>query len=259
MKKYRKYIATAIASCLALCTLAAAYTPYVTASHKIASAYVFGYSDVTVDAYPAVMDEICAEARIYNDSTGSVMARNSGCQSAVTDYKVTATCSSSVFSSGSQYYIEAYGAVYFVEQLSGQNFRDFDYDYFTYSNGRMLATEEVSTEETTVARNKQILRGERILESFEITPSQYIGIDNTSLGNYLTTDDHVSIKQAVPVNAGDTIPVFFMNSAGDELLVVKQSASALNYLYTFTKQDDGAWVLSTPMTKQDSVSYLEII
>ena len=100
------------------------------------------------------------------------------------------------------------------------------------------------------------IRVNHIFETFNMPPEQYTFAWFYELLDYVETDDYTYILSAMGIQPGSTSPSFFI---GDDILFcVCQDPDAVNYLYEFTKSEDGMWELSETRQLQDIGRYQDV-
>lgn len=159
------------------------------------------------------------------------------------------------------YAYDGFGTVNYIDQLNADDETCYDHLTLTISSGGITASTAIGAPSisATSRANAFAERGREIAKSFDINTSEYTCILSSDFAKYINSvKEYFSISDSIALAFGDTMPVYFLSTDCNSLLAVKQDSSAINYLYTFQKDDNNSWTLSKAAdTCQSNVLYLQ--
>lgn len=253
-KKNSCVLAICVCAFCALTVTVSAYYADVVASHTVTTTGVSGYSTITANSKSGLI-ELYTQAEIMDDDLNSYGFGNKNLPNPKVDtLKATATAAKSKLTSGKEYYVQGYGHIKYMTKYGEQKDYYTDEDYFTYRKNASIAVGAADVQRLRSQYSEE--RARYIFEEFNMTPDQYDFAWNQELLDYVTTDNYLSIRGTMNIQAGTTTPSFFIND--EKIFGVCQDANAVSYIYEFSESSDGLWILINTQQQQDAGRYEEI-
>ncbi|WP_367568791.1 hypothetical protein [Lacrimispora sp.] len=226
MKKiFKRTSAFLLAStmCIAMVGTAFAYSPSVTVGISPSGSSLKFSAMVKTDAPANYVDNIYLSTESINEDTGSVISAWDGSRSGQKSLGSGYTLSRPIATAYSKW---AYGEINYISVVPDDGFSDTVSTY--YQNKRSL--------------NKSLIakRDNAIADSFDVDLNGY-EILNPPDKEYFAKGLLETRKQA-NVQAGDTVPVTYINEDGSKAYVIKQDAYGMNYMFEFKNSGD-SWSL----------------
>ncbi|MEY8351768.1 hypothetical protein AALB39_00265 [Lachnospiraceae bacterium 54-53] len=226
MKKTVKRTSTFLLAsmmCVTMAGTAFAYSPSVTVGIS-PSGYSPKFSAaVKIDTPANYVDNIYLSTESINEDTGSVLGALDGSKSGKNSLTSGCTLKTLI---ATEYGKWSYGGINYISAVPYDGFSDIVSTY--YQNKR-------SANKSLIAKRDNL-----IADSFNIDLSGYV-ILNPPDKEYFAKGLLQTRKQA-NVQAGDTVPVTYINEDGSQAYVMKQDAYGTNYMFEFESSGDD-WIL----------------
>ncbi|WP_077609593.1 hypothetical protein [Clostridium sp. Marseille-P2415] len=231
-KTFKRTSAFLLASmmCVTMAGTAFAYSPSVTVGISPSGSSLKFSAQVKTDAPANYVDNIYLSTESINEDTGSVLSAWDGSKSGKNSLASGYTLKNPIATAYSKW---AYGEINYISAVPDDGFSDTVSTY--YQNKR-------SANKSLIAK-----RDNSIADSFDIDLSGY-EILNPPDKEYFAKGLLQTRKQA-NVQAGDTVPVTYINEDGSQAYVIKQDAYGTNYMFEFENSGDDWTLISSDQVK----------
>ncbi len=121
------------------------------------------------------------------------------------------------------------------------------------SKAPSLSSRDLFEDKESLKHSYAESRAKYILKEFGMSPENYTFAWNYELLDFVETDTYTHIRSIMDIQVGANTPSFYIGN--DKIYCVFQDANAVNYMYTFIKNEDGIWCLQSNRQLQDDYPY----